>query len=109
MDIPASYDRIAEAYAERLFGELAGAVREGARALVAGGLALVSFHVGDETKYIEELLGGTVDLDFVFFPRATVVGALGEAGFFVEAVVERAPYVEFEYPSTRAYVLARKV
>jgi hypothetical protein len=49
-----------------------------------------------------------VDLDFVFWETAFVERELLEAGFAIEARLERAPYAGHEHPSRRTYLLARK-
>jgi hypothetical protein len=72
------------------------------------GLLLLSFHAGSETVHRDELFGAPVDLDFLFFDCDAVVSALKAAGLGIEARVERAPYLGHEYPSQRAYLLARK-
>ena len=88
--------------------ELLRALREMARVLKADGLALLAFHIGDETIHVDEFLGKRVSMDFVFFPTDEIVNAIRSAGMAVEEVVERDPYPEVEYPSRRAYVLACK-
>jgi hypothetical protein len=57
--------------------------------------------------HVDELLGEAVDLDFYFFSRSVVEAELVASGFTIEWSIERAPYVPFEYPSRRAYVLTR--
>lgn len=88
--------------------ELARALAEMARVLGPDGLALLAFHIGDETIHVDEFLGKPVSMDFVFFPTDEVVGAIRSTGMAVEEVLEREPYPEVEYQSRRAYVLARK-
>ncbi len=88
--------------------ELAGPLREFHRVLRPGGLAVVSFHVGSETKHLDEFLGKPVSIDFWFFPREAVERRLVDAGFTVEARLEREPIQDVEYPSRRAYLIARK-
>jgi SAM-dependent methyltransferase len=67
---------------------------------------LLSFHVGDERRHLDELLGVAISLDFYFFTRASVEPWLQANGFAVEAWLERRAYAS-EHPTTRAYVLAR--
>lgn len=88
--------------------ELGQACREFFRVLRPGGLALVSFHLGEEVIHRDELFGEKVNLDFVCFPRESVEESLRAAGFRIEAHLERAPYPNVEHPTFRAYVLARK-
>jgi SAM-dependent methyltransferase len=88
--------------------ELPHAFAEFNRVLRPGGLILVAFHLGSETIHRDELWGGRVDLDFRFFQPATIGRLLETAGFTIEAKVERQPYSRVEFPSQRAYLLARK-
>ena len=88
--------------------ELASFAREVHRVLRPDGLLLLSFHAGTQTVHRDELFGAAVDLDFFFFECDAVVSALKTAGFGIEARMERAPYVAYEYPSQRVYLLARK-
>lgn len=87
--------------------EVFRAFAEFRRVLRPGGLVLVAFHVGDETVHRDEMWGEPVALDFRFFATAEIARRLGEAGFAVEARIEREPYREAEHPSRRAYLLAR--
>ena len=79
------------------------------RALRANGLLLVSFHVGDETLRIDELLGEPVDLEFHLRPAARMQRWLSDAHFTIEVALERAPYTEIEAPTQRGYLLARSL
>lgn len=88
--------------------ELAPAMAELHRVIRPDGSLLVSFHAGDETRHLDELLEHRVDLDFRFLDPATVAALLGQAGFAVEAQLERAPYPE-EVATRRAYLLARRL
>jgi SAM-dependent methyltransferase len=90
-------------------GELPAIMREMRRVLAAGGLALVSFHVGNEIVHVDELFGAPVDLDFRFHASADVVAILRGAAFAVIEHVEREPYEGAEYPSRRCYLLAKAV
>ena len=84
------------------------ALREFNRVLCPGGLLLLAFHIGQEIVHLDEWWDQPVDIDFHFLERAAVERQLEAAGFVVEARIERQPYVPFEYPSQRAYLLARK-
>jgi SAM-dependent methyltransferase len=88
--------------------ELRRAARELARVLRPSGLLLLGFHEGTERVHRDELFGVAVDLDFVFWKTASVERELVEAGFVIEARLERAPYVGHEHPSHRAYLFARR-
>lgn len=79
------------------------------RLLAPGGLALIAFHIGDETVHVDDLFGATVDLDFRFHPVQSVVDALESAGLRVIERTERAPYPGVEHQSQRAYLLAQAV
>ena len=84
------------------------ALREFYRALRPGGLLLVSFHVGSETRHASDWFGHEVDLDFVFFEVSEMLSYLWGAGFDTEYHVERPPYPEVEVQTQRGYILARK-
>ncbi len=86
--------------------EVRNAVREFLRVLQPRGLVLLSFHVGSEDIYVEEFLGAHVRLVFRLFKVADIQRALVDAGFVVEASIERRAYTE-EHPTLRGYVLAR--
>jgi SAM-dependent methyltransferase len=87
--------------------EVAVALREMHRVLRPGAPLLLAFHLGEEERHVEELLGVEVKLDFRFFPRAFVEGALEASGFTTEVWLERKA-VGAEHPSERGYVVARK-
>lgn len=78
------------------------------RVLKTGGLLLVAFHHGEEILHLEELWGEKVSMNFLFFTKNEMEGYLRSAGFDIEEVVERSPYLDVEYQSQRAYVLAKK-
>jgi SAM-dependent methyltransferase len=78
------------------------------RVLRHDGLLLFAFHVGDELLHEEELWGQKISMDFLLFPTSAIKSDLEAAGFAIEEVIERAPYPDVEYPSHRAYILARK-
>jgi len=87
--------------------ELTPLFQEVRRVLVPGGLALVSFHVGDRVLHVEDLFGARVSLDFRFHMPDSVVVALRSANLAVIEHVEREPYEAAEYPSRRCYLVAR--
>lgn len=87
----------------RPFLELARVVRE-------GGWLLLAFHVGSKIEHLDEWWGHEVDIDFVFHHRMAVTALLRETGWRVVDAMERPPYGEdVEYPSHRAYLIARRV
>jgi SAM-dependent methyltransferase len=84
-------------------------MREFHRVLRLGGLALLAFHIGDEVVHRDAWWEKPVSLDFHFYQSETLARHLEEAGFRIEAKIERAPYVSsVEHPSQRGYLLARK-
>lgn len=88
--------------------ELASAFRDWARVLVPGGLVAVAFHVGGELVRVEEMFGATTSLDFYFHEPEGVTRALVDAGFTLEARLDREPYPGAEHASKRSYLLARR-
>jgi SAM-dependent methyltransferase len=90
-------------------GALLPVLREMRRVLAPGGLALISFHIGDEVVQVEDLFGVQVALSFNFHSPRSVVEALRAAHLAVIEHVEREPYDGAEYPSRRCYLLARAV
>jgi ubiquinone/menaquinone biosynthesis C-methylase UbiE len=82
---------------------------EMARVLVAGGLVVLAFHVGDGVVHREEWWGQRVALDARSLLPHHVTGLLVDSGLSVVSVDERDPYApEVEYQSRRAYITARK-
>lgn len=77
------------------------------RVLLARGLLLLAFHVGDTTIRLQEWEGHAVSLDYHLLDPAEVDQELEAAGFEIEATLVREPYDGVEYPTRRAYVLAR--
>src|SRR5262249_28533432 len=51
------------------------------RVLVPGGRLLLAFHVGEGSLHVDEFLGHSVSLDFVFFSPQAVRDELVRAGF----------------------------
>lgn len=87
--------------------ELDAPFREFHRVLAPGGLAALAFHAGTDTVHVDELFGCATSLDFMFHRPEAVTAALVEAGFTLEARLDRAPYPGAEHPTQRTYVLAR--
>ena len=75
---------------------------------IAGGLFLLTYHIGDETLRVDEFLGKSVEIDFMFFSTDFIQATLATCGFASREVVERDPYAGVEYASRRGYVLAQK-
>lgn len=80
--------------------------REARRVLIPNGLALISFHVGEEVVHRDELFGAPVSLDFRCHCPEKVGEALRLCNLEVVERIQREPY-EQEYPRRRAYILAR--
>ena len=72
--------------------EVVAVLREFRRVLRAGGPLLVSFHIGEEIRHSDEWWGEQVNLDFVFFTLAEMVGYFAAADFTLDQIIEREPY-----------------
>ncbi len=90
--------------------QMGRALQELKRVLRPQGVLLLTFHVGQEIKHLDEWWGKEVSVDFLFFETEEVKSYLAEAGFELEEIIERDPYPEtVEYQSRRAYIFAKKV
>jgi SAM-dependent methyltransferase len=88
--------------------QVVDALRELWRALMPGGLLLLSFHIGQEIRHFDEWWGKQVSVDFIFFETAEMESYLRAAGFAIEQSIEREPYEGVEVATQRAYIFARK-
>jgi SAM-dependent methyltransferase len=88
--------------------ELTVAADELHRVLRPGGVAVISFHVGDEVLHLDEWHDQTVDLDFRFLRPTAVTAVLDAAGLPVEASLERVAVADLEAPTRRCYLVARR-
>lgn len=83
--------------------------REMRRILRPNGALLLTFHIGQETIHLEEMLDVKVSLDFFLYQTEEIKKHLETAGFEVEEAIERHPYSEaVEHQTRRAYVFAKK-
>jgi len=84
------------------------ALREMKRVLKPGGILLITFHMGNEIKHLDEWWNKPVNLDFAFFQTAEMENWLRDAGFEWEETLVRDPNPEVEVATRRAYLYARK-
>jgi len=83
-------------------------LREMKRILKPGGVLLLTFHIGDEVKHVEEWWEKPVNLDFIFYQPDEMETWLKEAGFELEETLVREPNPEVEVATKRAYMFGRK-
>jgi ubiquinone/menaquinone biosynthesis C-methylase UbiE len=89
------------------------ALAELRRVLSKTGPLLISFHLGEGEIHVEEFhghrsqTGQKIAFHATLFEMDEMTRFLESAGFAVEEKLTREPY-EFEYPSQRGYILARK-
>ena len=88
--------------------KIVDALREMKRVLKPSGVLLVTFHIGDEIKHLDEWWKKPVNLDFAFFQIEEMEKWLMEAGFELEETLVREPNPQVEVATKRAYVFARK-
>jgi hypothetical protein len=78
------------------------------RVLKPGGMLLITFHIGDEVKHIQEWWERKVDLDFAYFQPAEMEAWLEQAGFELEETLVREPIPAVEVATRRAYLFASR-
>lgn len=88
--------------------DMARALGELQRVLRPGGLLLLAFHIGDDTKHLDDWWGHQVSVDFYSFRSAEMAAFLAEAGFEIEEIIEREPYPDVEHQSRRSYIFSRR-
>lgn len=84
------------------------AFKEIYRVLKPEGQFLFSFHIGSQTKEVDELFGVHAEAIFYFFEVDEVHEMLKNAGFKTYETVIRYPYADVEFPSRRAYITVVK-
>ena len=84
------------------------ALREMKRVLRPEGLLLLTFHIGQEIRHLDEWFDKKVSLDFFFFETDEMKQYLATAGFEIEEAIEREPIPDIEVQTRRAYIFARK-
>ncbi|HEX5809210.1 MAG TPA: class I SAM-dependent methyltransferase [Anaerolineales bacterium] len=85
------------------------ALREMKRVLKPYGVLLVTFHIGDEVKHLDEWWEKPVNLDFAFYQPTEMEDWLIEAGYELIETLVREPNPEVEVATRRAYLSARKM
>lgn len=89
--------------------QLTQAFQELWRILKPQGVLLVTFHIGEELRHLDEFMGQAVSLDFHFFKPDAIRAQLSQVGFTLTESIERAPYPpEIEVQTRRAYLFAYK-
>jgi SAM-dependent methyltransferase len=78
------------------------------RVLHFGGLLLLAFHIGNETRHLTEFLDCPIAMDFHYRDPAVTARMIEAAGLHIDEIIERDPYPDVEHPTRRAYIFASK-
>ena len=89
-------------------GQVVDALHEMKRVLKPGGVLLVTFHIGQEIKHLDEWWEKPVNLDFAFYLPGEMEDWLKAAGFELVETLIREPNPEVEVATQRAYLFAKK-
>ena len=87
--------------------QIVDALCEMKRVLKPGGTLLVTFHIGEEIKHLDEWWEKPVNLDFAYYLPEEMEAWLKEAGYELEETLVREPNPEVEVATRRAYMFAR--
>jgi ubiquinone/menaquinone biosynthesis C-methylase UbiE len=78
------------------------------RVLQAGGVLLLTFHIGTDVLHVEKGTIKVVAADFRLLDPEEISRRLVDTGFIIEESKIRPPYPDVEYQSNRAIIRARK-
>lgn len=88
--------------------QVVDALREMKRVIKPGGALLLTFHIGEEIKHLDEWWEKSVNLDFAFYQPGEMEAWLKEVGLELEESLVREPNPDVEVATRRAYVFAKK-